>query len=156
MLTSRQRSFFFAESTAGLRRRDVVIAYTLLRIILGINFFNHGFTRIGNIPAFVNSMAEMFQDTFLPLFLVRFTSFFVPIIELIVGFLVIFGLATQVALITGFALMAILMYGVTLLQNWDTATSQLVYCLVFFILVAGNGFNILSVDWFIQRRKPRF
>ncbi|WP_013324068.1 DoxX family protein [Gloeothece verrucosa] len=155
MLTSRYRSLLFSDSSIGLRRRDLVTAYAFLRIILGINFFNHGFTRLGNIPGFAEGMAKMFENTFLPSFLVKGTSFLVPIVELIVGLLVMFGLYTQAALLTGFGLMAILMYGITLVQNWETATSQLVYCLVFFILVAGNGFNLFSLDWLLQQSRRR-
>jgi len=143
------------QPTPWFRRRDIVIAYTLLRIVLGINFFNHGFTRLGNIPGFAQSMVDLFQDTFIPEPLVRAPALLVPIVEFIVGFLVTLGLATQAALVTGFGLMIVLMYGVTLLQNWDTATSQLIYCLVFFILIAGNSFNDVSLDAWWQRRKTR-
>ena len=44
-----------------LRRRDIILAYTFLRIVLGVNFFNHGFTRMDNIPGFAQSMVDMFQ-----------------------------------------------------------------------------------------------
>ncbi|MBE9128694.1 MULTISPECIES: DoxX family protein [unclassified Coleofasciculus] len=142
-----------SQPTPWLRRRDIVTAYTLLRIVLGVNFFNHGFTRLGSIPAFAQSMVDLFQDTFIPEPLVRAPSFLVPIVEFIVGILVTLGLANQAALITGFGLMIVLMYGVTLLQNWDTATSQLIYCLVFFILIAANSFNSFSLDAWIKRRK---
>lgn len=100
-------------------------------------------------------MVDLFQDTFIPEPLVRAPALLVPIVEFIVGFLVTLGLATQAALVTGFSLMIVLMYGVTLLQNWDTATSQLIYCLVFFILIAGNSFNDVSIDAWWQRRKTR-
>lgn len=141
--------------TPWLRRRDIVTAYTLLRIVLGVNFFNHGFTRLGNIPGFAQSMVDLFQDTFIPEPLVRAPALLVPIVEFIVGILVTVGLATQAALVTGFCLMIVLMYGVTLLQNWDTATSQLIYCLVFFILIAANSFNRFSIDAWLERRKDR-
>lgn len=136
-----------------LRRRDIILAYTFLRIVLGINFFNHGFTRIGDIPGFAQSMVDIFQNTFVPEVLVRVPGLLVPIVELIGGLLVTFGLFTQAALITLFGLMIVLMYGVTLVQNWDAAASQLIYCLVLFILVASNGFNTFSLDTFISRRK---
>ena len=68
-----------------LRRSDVVLAYTFLRILLGVNFFNHGFTRMGNIPGFAQSMVDLFQDTFIPEALVRAPAFLVPIVELIAG-----------------------------------------------------------------------
>lgn len=135
------------------RRRDLVTAYTLLRIIIGVNYFNHGFVRIGNIPGFVNSMVETFQDTFVPEALVRAPAALVPIVELVAGLLITVGLATQAALITTFGLMIVLMYGVTLIQNWDAATSQLVYCLVLFILIAANSLNKVSLDQVIEKRR---
>ena len=136
-----------------LRRRDIILAYTFLRIVLGVNFFNHGFTRLGDIPGFAQSMVDMFQDTFVPEVLVRVPAMLVPVVEFIGGLLVTIGLATQAALITLFGLMIVLMYGVTLIQNWDAASSQLIYCLVLFILIAGNSFNVFSLDNKIFRRK---
>ena len=136
-----------------LRRRDIILAYTFLRIVLGVNFFNHGFTRLGNIPGFAQSMVDMFQDTFIPEVLVRVPVMLVPIVEFVGGLLVTIGLATQAALMTLFGLMIMLMYGVTLIQNWDAASSQLIYCLVLFILIAGNSFNTFSLDSLISRRK---
>lgn len=138
-----------------LRRRDVITAYMFLRIVLGVNFFNHGFTRIGNIPGFAESMVQRLQDTFIPEVLVRSQSLLVPPIELIVGLLLTLGLVTQGALVVGFGLMVVLMYGITLLQDWETATSQLVYCLVFFLLVAGNSFNTFSLDNLLAHRSRR-
>ena len=136
-----------------LRRRDIILAYTFLRIVLGVNFFNHGFTRMGNIPGFAQSMVDLFNNTFVPEVLVRVPAMAVPIVELIGGALVTLGLATQAALITLFGLMIVLMYGVTLIQNWDAAGSQLIYCLVLFILIASNSFNTFSLDRVISRRK---
>lgn len=143
------------QSTIGLRRKDVVLAYTLLRILFGINFFNHGFTRIGNIGGFANGMVDLFKDTFMPAALVRLTGSLVPPVELIIGLLLLLGLGTRIALVAGFVLMMILHYGVTLLQNWDGATSQLIYCLVFFVLLAGAGFNTFSVDHYLHRNRPK-
>ncbi|MBD2774330.1 DoxX family membrane protein [Iningainema tapete] len=135
-----------------VRHRDAVLAYTFLRLVFGVNFFNHGLTRIGNIPKFVESMVGMYKDTFVPAILVRVPAYVIPPLELAIGLLLILGLATRGALIAGFCLMIVLMSGVTLLQQWDTATSQLIYCLVFFVLLALNSLNTVSVDHFRQRR----
>ncbi len=137
----------------GLRTRDIVIAYSFLRIIFGVNFFNHGFTRLGNIPGFAQSMVDLFKDTFMPAGLVYATGIFVPPVEFIIGVLLLLGLANRVALIIGFCLMLVLHYGVTLLQNWDAATSQLIYCLIFFVLLAGDRYNQFSLDAFIRHRR---
>ena len=136
-----------------LRRRDIILAYTFLRIVLGVNFFNHGFTRLGDIPGFAQSMVDMFQGTFVPEVLVRVPAMLVPIVEFAGGLLVTIGLATQAALVTLFGLMIVLMYGVTLIQNWDAAGSQLIYCLVLFILISANSFNTFSLDNLFSRRK---
>ena len=65
---------------------DVISPYIFLRIVLGVNFFNHGFTR---------SMADVFRDTFVPEVLVRIPAMLVPIVEFIGGLLVTLGLVTQ-------------------------------------------------------------
>ncbi|MDX2229884.1 MAG: DoxX family membrane protein [Leptolyngbyaceae cyanobacterium bins.349] len=137
----------------GLRRNDVAIAYILLRIIFGINFFNHGFTRLGDIGGFAQSMADLFKDTAMPANLVWLVGAIVPPVELIIGILLILGLATRGALVAGFVLMMVLQGGVTILKQWDTAASQLIYCLVFFLLLASLGFNAFSLDAVLRRRK---
>jgi thiosulfate dehydrogenase [quinone] large subunit len=136
-----------------LNRRDLVTAYTLLRVLIGVNFFNHGFVRLGNIPGFAQSMVDLFQDTFVPEPLVRGPALLVPIVELIGGLLIAIGFATFPALVTVFGLMIVLTYGVTLIQNWDAATSQLVYALVLFIVLAARSFNTISVDGWLARRR---
>lgn len=140
----------------GLKTLDIVAAYTLLRIVVGINYFNHGFTRIFNIPGFIDSMVDAMQTSGIPEFLVRINAALVPPVELIVGALITIGLLTRSALIVCFILMIILMYGVTIVQNWDTASSQLIYNIVLFILLAGVSFDRLSVDAWLQHRRDRF
>lgn len=130
----------------GLRQGDIVIAYTLLRIIVGINYFNHGFTRIGNIPGFMDSMVAAMEGAWMPEFLVRINAALVPPVELTIGLLLILGLFTRGALIACMVLMAVLMYGVTIVQNWDGASSQLIYSVILFILLAGVGYDRFSLD----------
>lgn len=135
-----------SQPTLTLRRGDIVLAYTFLRVIIGINFFNHGFTRIGNISGFVSGMVSTFQDTFMPTFLVQIMAFLVSPIELIFGLLLLLGLFTRLSLIVLLCLMFVLMYGVTLLQNWDTAGGQLIYDLILCLLLAGLAYNDFSLD----------
>ncbi len=142
-----------SNSSPSLRQSDIVLAYTFLRVILGINFFNHGFTRIGNIPGFVDAMVGMFQETFIPTPLVQINAILVSPVELIFGLLLALGLFTRLSLIALLGLMVVLMYGVTLLQNWDAAGSQLVYDFLLCILLAGLRFNTFSLDGWWQRRQ---
>lgn len=136
----------------GLRATDLSLAYVLLRIVVGINYFNHGFTRLGNIPGFMDAMVGAMAGAWMPEPLVRFTAFLVSPIELIFGLCLILGLFTRLSLVVLFGLMAVLMYGVTIVQNWDSASSQLIYNLVLFVLLAGVGYNRWALDNVFFRR----
>ncbi|MDJ0714193.1 MAG: DoxX family protein [Prochloraceae cyanobacterium] len=139
----------------GLRTRDIVAAYTLLRIVVGIGYFNIGFGKIGNIPGFMNAMVERMQDSFLPEILVRINAAIVPPVELIVGLLITIGLFTRSALIACFCLMVMLMYGITIIKDWDTAANQLIYNITLFILLAGVGYNTISIDGWLSRKRTQ-
>lgn len=136
-----------------LKAADISLAYLLLRIVVGVNYFNHGFTRMGNIPGFANSMVEAMQGAWMPDFLVKLTAYFVSPVELFFGLLLIVGLFTRLSLVVTFILMVILMYGVTIVQNWNAASSQLIYNIVLFILLAGLGYNQFSLDTILASRK---
>ena len=143
------------QSPFKLNATDISLAYVLLRIIVGINYFNHGFTRLGNIPDFADAMVSAMEGAWMPVPLVRLTAFFVSPVELVAGLLLILGLFTRLSLIVLFVLMAILMYGVTIVQNWDVASSQLIYNIVLFILLAGVGYNRLALDnVFFKGKQP--
>ncbi|MEP0856208.1 DoxX family protein [Trichocoleus sp. DQ-U1] len=137
----------------GLKTRDIAIAYLLLRILIGVNYFNHGFTRIGNIPGFAENTVNQLANSYFPEFLVRINSYLVPPVELIVGVLISIGLATRSALIATFILMIVLMMGVTSIQNWGAAQTMLIYGIVLFILLAGSSFNIYSIDRWLGNRR---
>ncbi|MEL7313653.1 MAG: DoxX family protein [Cyanobacteria bacterium J06559_3] len=139
--------------TPRLRFADISIAYVLLRIIVGINYFNHGFTRLGNIPGFADAMVGAMDGAWMPEPLVRVTAFLVSPVELIAGLFLVVGLFTRPTLIVLFGLMAILMYGVTIVQNWDAASSQLIYNLVLFVLLAGAGYNRFALEDALFNRK---
>ena len=129
-----------------LRASDISLAYVLLRIVVGINYFNHGFTRLGSLPGFAGSMVGAMEGAWMPEILVRITAFLVPPVELVAGLLLLLGLFTRPALVALFVLMASLMYGVTVVQNWDAASTQLIYCLSLFVLLAGVGYNSFGLD----------
>ncbi|MGD1873155.1 MAG: DoxX family protein [Mastigocoleus sp.] len=134
-------------------KTDISLAYLFLRLLIGVNFFNHGFTRIGTIPDFVEKTVTNLQGSYFPEPLVRINAFLVPIVELIVGILITLGLFTRAALVVTFGLMVILMLGVTSVQNWGAASSQLIYGIILFILLAGVSFNTFSIDHRFRERQ---
>jgi len=139
-----------SRSQFGLKPRDIAIAYLLLRVLIGVNFFNRGVVRVADIPGFVEYTVGELANSYFPEFLVRINSYLVPPVELIVGILITLGLATRSALIATFILMIILKLGVTSVENWGAAQSMLIYGIVLFILLAGSSFNIFSLDYWMQ------
>jgi thiosulfate dehydrogenase (quinone) large subunit len=139
----------------SFKPRDLAVAHLLLRLLIGVNFLNHGLTRIGNIPGFVEETVKTLQGSYFPEPLVRLNAYFVPIIELVVGILIILGLSTRIALIVTSGLMIMLMMGVTSVQKWEIASSQFIYGIVLFILLATCRFNWFSIDSWLHRKRRR-
>jgi thiosulfate dehydrogenase [quinone] large subunit len=80
----------------------------------------------------------------------------IPPIEALLGLALIFGVLTRVALVGGALFMMALTVGVTANQQWDVAGQQLVYSVVFFVLLYLAEWNDLSVDgWLREMRRQR-
>jgi len=137
-----------------MRISDKALAYGLLRIALGVNFAGHGFTRIYNgIGQFAATTAEHMVKAPLPHGFVLGFSYGIPVIEAVLGVALMLGLATRVALVCGALFMMALTIGVTSNQQWDVAGQQLVYSIVFFVLLFLVEWNGLSLDARIGRNR---
>ena len=88
-----------------------------------------------NHAALATHIENEMQNTPLPGFLVHLVGVVLPWCEGTVGLLMILGLWTSVALIAGSLLMLMLQIGTCLAQNWDVAGAQLIYVLLYFILL---------------------
>jgi thiosulfate dehydrogenase [quinone] large subunit len=140
-----------------MRVSDKTLAYGLLRIACGVNFTGHGLVRIHNgIGAFAATTAEHLARAPLPHGAVVAFGYAIPPIEALLGLALIFGVLTRVALVGGALFMMALTVGVTANQQWDVAGQQLVYSVVFFVLLYLAEWNDLSVDgWLREMRRQR-
>lgn len=130
------------------RYSDAVIAYTLLRVSFGTNILLHGASRLlagrGGFLAYLNHYFEhapLMPKSFLPVF-----GTVLPPVEAALGLLLVLGLATRFALIAGALVMLILVFGTNLAQDWNVAGLQLIYCFLYYYLLAHREWNGLSVD----------
>ncbi len=117
-------------------------AYLLLRLLTGVDFFMHGFARIftgTHLSGFAQGMVKSMATTPLPPALTLATGYAVPCVELVIGTLLLLGLFTRAALNAALLLMLVLMFGITLKQDWNTAGSQLLYGLVLALLLFGRA-----------------
>ena len=132
-------------------------AYLLLRLITGVNFFGHGFARIftgSHLSGFAQGMVKSMAAAPLPPSLTLATGYTVPCVELLIGTLLLLGLFTRAALTLALLLMLVLMFGVTLKQDWPTAGSQLLYGLVLAILLFARERYDLSWPSLFRRAQP--
>jgi thiosulfate dehydrogenase [quinone] large subunit len=132
-----------------------VLGYTTLRLAIGMSMFFHGVTRFPKIDAFATATVKLFAGSTLPAFAVDAFARITPPVELAIGFLVLFGLATRFALTLGGLWMVLLIFGSTLIEKYDVVGIQLVYSLIFFLLLQHLEDNTLSLDALIWRRGRR-
>ncbi len=134
---------------------DKALAYALLRIAFGINFAGHGLIRIHNgVGAFATATAEQLAKSPLPHSFTYAFSYAIPFLEAILGLTLILGVFTRIALICGAVFMMALTIGVTANQQWDIAGQQLLYSVVFFLLLYLIEHNNLSLDNRLHPAQP--
>lgn len=120
-----------------MRFNDRALAQALLRWTLGLNLIGHGLNRIGHPRQFAEGMANDFSHTLLPQPLVLTFALVLPFLEPLIGALLVTGFLTRWALVVGALLMMALGFATALLGRWDVLTQQLVYAVVYFLLLSG-------------------
>jgi thiosulfate dehydrogenase [quinone] large subunit len=135
-----------------MRIKDKSLAYALLRIAFGVNFAGHGLIRIYNgVGAFATTTAEHLAKSPLPHSFAYGFSYAIPFVEAVLGLTLILGVFTRVSLICGAIFMMALTIGITANQQWDVAGQQLVYSVVFFLLLFLIEHNGLALDNSLRR-----
>jgi thiosulfate dehydrogenase (quinone) large subunit len=126
---------------------NLKLAYGLLRITLGIDIALHGVSRLlAGSASFVATLTKQFAGTPLPHFAVQGFGYTLPWLETTIGLLILFGALTRLALVAGALLIAVLMFGSSLNQDWSIVGIQLTYAVVYFILISLHGYNAFSLD----------
>ncbi|GAL87254.1 DoxX family protein [Sporocytophaga myxococcoides] len=114
--------------------------------------FGHGLVRFPKLSSFSSWMVTGFEKSILPQALVVSFSYALPFIEFGVGFLLIIGLFTEVALISGTAVMILLIFGSSLIESWEAIPSQLIHVMIFVWLLQFKGGNGISADQLFFRK----
>lgn len=128
------------------------IAYSLLRLALGLNIFLHGLVRLGpNYSKFIEWTLGVFKNAPLPEFAVQGFAYAIPPLELLVGALLLTGLFTLPALVLGSAVMIALMAGMCIVQNWEIVGIQMIYILIYCLLTFALNYNHYSLDTILRK-----
>ena len=94
-----------------MNNTDKRLAYLILRLALGINIFIHGAGRlIDGYAKFVDEVKIQFANSLLPSWSVTAFGYAIPVMELLIGILLVFGIATRYALVVGSLLIIVLIF----------------------------------------------
>ena len=133
---------------ATARSSDAVIAYTILRVSFGANIMLHGVSRIvmGH-AAFLAYLTHYFEKaSYVPVGMLSLFATVQPWVELILGLLLMIGLATRFSLIAGGLVILSLVIGTNLAQDWLVSGLQLIYAFLYYYLLAHLDQNRYSID----------
>ncbi|MCW3116239.1 MAG: DoxX [Chitinophagaceae bacterium] len=122
------------------------ITFLLLRLSIGTSILGHGLVRLPKLSAFSNGMVSSFEKSFLPKILVVPFSYVLPLTEFTTGLLLLIGLFTIPALISGCVIMILLIFGTTMIENWDALPSQLIHVAFFAVLLQFAQYNTWAID----------
>ena len=131
---------------------DRRLAYLLLRLTLGINILLHGAVRLPALGAFVAGTVQQFADTPLPAVAVRLFGLSLPFLETAIGLLLIVGLWTRWALVAGALLIAALVFGTALRSDWETLSIQMIYAIIYYLLLTGRTYDYFALDTLCTKR----
>jgi thiosulfate dehydrogenase [quinone] large subunit len=127
---------------------DRRLAYGIFRLTMGVNMLIHGAVRIfgPGVGAFAAGTEKAFTTTALPYGMVHSFLVFLPYAELILGASITVGFLTRWGLALGGLLMTALVFGTSLRSDWATVGLQMVYALLYYLLLANIGDDYFSLD----------
>ena len=135
----------------GRRDLDEGLAYGILRLTLGVNILLHGATRLlSGLGGFVSATVAQFSRTPLPEASVRLFATALPFLETAVGFAILIGLWTRWGLVGGALLMTALVFGTALRSDWATLGIQMVYAVIYFLLLTFRAHDRFSLDRLLE------
>lgn len=108
------------------------LALLVMRVGLGLNMLLHGLVRFPKLTGFADKVVADFANTLLPALVVRPFALVLPVLEFVVGLVILLGGRFLVhGLLGGGLVISLLMFGTALREDWATLGSQVVYLLAF-------------------------
>jgi thiosulfate dehydrogenase (quinone) large subunit len=135
-----------------LLERDLPVAYLMVRLTMGFHMFAHGGVRLPILTEFASQTATEFAPVrliglpFFPSWLVYPFAMSVPVVEFLVGVLLILGFKTKLASIAGGVTLLLLMFGQVARANFGTAHLMWFYVMIFALLTGASFADRYSLD----------
>ena len=125
--------------------------YLLARLPVAMSMFGHGLERIPKLQEFSTHLVGQFSKSILPAALVTQFSYILPFPELSTGLLLILGLFTRFGCILGVLIMLALIFGSSMIEQWENVFTQIIYGAYFAMLYYFAVYNRYSIDGWMRK-----
>jgi thiosulfate dehydrogenase [quinone] large subunit len=126
-------------------------SFLLLRLAIAISMFGHGLVRLPKLATFSNWMVGSFENSMLPKIIVTPFSYILPIAEFAIGLFLLLGIFTKPSLVAGAIVMLILLFGTSMIENWEAIPSQLIHIAFFALLLHFADYNSWAINTLIKK-----
>lgn len=123
--------------------KDFKTTYFFLRLPIAISLLGHGLVRLPKLAAFSNWMVTSMEKSVIPSFMIVPFSYVLPIVEFLIGLLLLIGFQTRYIIYSGLTLMSVLILGSASIENWSAIEAQLLHS----VYLGG-------LLWFYEKYKP--
>ena len=127
------------------------VTYLLGRLPVAMSMFGHGLERLPKLSGFSNHMVQQFNNAVLPLATVEVFSHILPFAELLTGILLLLGLFTRFVSVLGVLIMLALIFGSSMIEQWENVFTQIIYGLCFALMYYFEPYNYYSVDQLLKK-----
>jgi thiosulfate dehydrogenase [quinone] large subunit len=127
-------------------------AYLMARLPIAMSMFGHGLVRLPKLNNFSTGMVTEFGKSFLPDWIIQPFSYVLPFAELLTGVLLLLGWFTRFGLFLGATIMLVLIFGSSVISEWQNVAIQMFYGIYFAVLFLFIGYNAYSVDGMSVKR----
>ncbi len=137
---------------------NISYATLVARLLLGFIFLMQGFGKVFSIGVsnIYNGGFKVYEETFLPTFLLEFTAYFTSYGELICGLLIILGLFRKQAYLIIAVILVIVTFGHGLQSPiWDLQHVFVRSAFLLFLMMIPFDKDHFSLDHFIKSRTKK-
>lgn len=111
------------------------VFYFFLRLPIAASLLGHGLVRLPKLGMFSEWMLKEMEKSIIPQLLILPFSYLLPIIEALLGLLLLIGFKTKYTIYASLGLMSILILGSSSIENWGAVQPQLLHSLYLFALL---------------------
>ncbi|WP_210149367.1 MauE/DoxX family redox-associated membrane protein [Chryseobacterium scophthalmum] len=122
--------------------KDFKTAFFFLKLPIAISLLGHGLVRIPKLHTFSEWMVTTMEKSMIPKLVIVPFGYVLPIVEAILGILLLINFKTKYTLYSALVLMSILIFGSCSIENWSAIEAQLLH-----------SFYLFGLFWFYEKFK---